>query len=73
MNTIAAVPLKVTDVAPVRLVPEIVTFVPTGPLLGVKLRITGVTLKLAALAVVPPAVVTVMGPVVAPLGTDVVI
>ena len=37
----AEVPLKVTDVAPVKLEPAIVTPVPIGPLVGVKPVITG--------------------------------
>ena len=37
----AAVPLNVTAVAPVKLVPLIVTLVPTGPLVGVKPLIEG--------------------------------
>jgi hypothetical protein len=50
----------------------IVTLVPTGPLVGVKLVIVGalaVTVKLLALAAVPPDVVTLIAPVVAPAGT----
>ena len=61
-----------TAVAPLRFVPLIVTLVPTGPLVGVKLVIVGrlaVTVKLLALVAVPPAVVTLTGPVVAPAGT----
>jgi len=59
---------------PVRLVPLIVTLVPTGPLVGVKPLIVGggggiVTLKLARLVALPVGVVTVIGPVVAPAGT----
>jgi hypothetical protein len=38
---LALVPLKVTAVAPVKFVPLIVTLVPTGPLVGVKLVIVG--------------------------------
>src|SRR5439155_605543 len=66
------VPLNVTAVAPVKVVPLIVTLVPTGPLGGVKLVIVGalaVTVKLLALVAVPPGVVTLSGPLVAPLGT----
>jgi hypothetical protein len=37
----AFVPLKVTAVAPVKFVPAIVTLVPTGPLVGVKLEMVG--------------------------------
>ena len=38
---LALTPLNATAVAPVKLVPLIVTFVPTGPLVGVKLVIVG--------------------------------
>jgi hypothetical protein len=67
----ALVPLNVTAVAPVNLVPLIVTLVPTGPLVGVKLVIAGglTTVKLLALVAVSPDVVTLIGPVVAPAGT----
>ena len=63
--------MKVTAVAPVKLVPLIVTVVPTAPLVGVKLVIVGggITVKVLLLVAVPPAVVTLTGPVVAPLGT----
>jgi hypothetical protein len=68
---VAAVPLSLTDVVPVRFVPLIVTLVPTAPLAGVKLVIVGVkfTVKLVALVAIPAEVVTVIGPVVAPEGT----
>ena len=69
---VAAVPLKATAVAPVKFVPLIVTLVPTGPLAGVKLVIVGAvddTVKLVALVAAPPGVVTLSGPVVAPVGT----
>jgi hypothetical protein len=62
----------VTDVAPVKSVPLIWTAVPTGPLVGAKLVMVGgltVTAKLLALFAVPPEVVTLIGPVVAPEGT----
>src|SRR2546425_9356556 len=67
---LAATPLMVTDVAPVKFVPVIVTLAPTGPLVGEKLVIVGggMTVKLLALIAVPPDVVTLIGPVVAPLG-----
>ena len=56
-------------------VPLIVTAVPPGPLVGVKLLMVGagITVKSVALVAIPPAVSTWMGPVVAPVGTDVVI
>ena len=67
--------LNSTAVAPLKLVPLIVTLVPTGPLLGVKLEIVGglMTVKLAALLAVPSEVVTLIGPLVAPAGTVAVI
>ena len=63
--------LNLTAVAPVKFVPLIVTLVPAGPLAGVKLVIVGAldTVKLLALVAVPPGVVTLIGPVVAPAGT----
>src|SRR5438445_5978851 len=68
---LALVPLNRTAEAPVKFVPVIVTGVPTGPLVGVKLVIVGagMTVKLFVLVAVPPGVVTLSGPVVAPLGT----
>src|SRR5882672_5806469 len=63
--------LKVTEVAPVKFVPLIVTLVPTGPLVGAKLVIVGgsTTVNALLLIAVPPAVVTLIGPVVTPAGT----
>ena len=68
---LALTPLNATAVAPVKFVPLIVTLVPTGPLVGAKLVIVGAgtTVKLLALVAVPPGVVTLTGPVVAPVGT----
>ena len=68
---LAALPLNVTAVAPVKFAPLIVTLVPTGPLAGVKLVIVGggTTVKLVALVAVPPGVVTLSGPVAAPADT----
>jgi len=74
---VAGVPLNVTVVAPVKCVPVIDTLVPTGPLVGVNDEIVGAagggglgeTVKDATLVPVPPAVVTAIGPLVAPLGT----
>ena len=70
-KTLAAVPLNVTAVVPVKLVPVTTTLVPTGPLVGVNDVTVGgsSTVKLAALLPVPPAVVTLITPVVAPGGT----
>ena len=68
---LALTPLNVTAVAPVKSVPLMVTLIPTGPIGGVKLVIVGelITVKLPALVAVPPSVVTLMVPVVAPAGT----
>ena len=71
-----AVPLTVTEVAPLRLLPLMVIWVPTGPLAGVKSVMFGVApftvkfgvARLIVLAV-PPAVMIVIGPVVADAGT----
>jgi hypothetical protein len=73
VKEVAAVPLKATAVAPVKPVPLIVTPVPVGPELGVKPVIPGVTVKLVPLVPVPPEVVTLIGPEVAPAGTVAVI
>jgi len=75
VNGVADVPPNVTWVAPVRPVPTIVTAVPSVPLVGEKEVITGppVTVKLVALVAVPLGFVTVIGPVVADVGTVVVI
>ena len=72
---LVAVPLNVTPVVVERLVPLIVTVVPTGPLVGVKELIVGGkrTVKLVQLVPVPSEFVTAMGPVVAPAGTVAVI
>ena len=69
VKVVALVPLNRTAVTPVKVVPVIVTTVPTSPLVGVKLVIVGDTVKLVALVAVPPGVVTLSGPVVAPAGT----
>ncbi len=71
---VAAVPLKVTAVAPLRFVPVMVTVDPARPLVGAKPVIVGaggVTVKLAAEVAVPPAVTTLIFPLVAPAGTEV--
>src|SRR5690242_3868628 len=70
---VATLPLKKTALEPVRFVPEMVTPVPTGPLAGVKEATAGVTVKRVVVFKGPPGVVTVIGPVVAPAGTVVVI
>src|SRR5206468_562465 len=68
---LALVPLNATAVAPVKLVPLIVTLVPTGPLVGEKLAIVGAltTVNEPVLVAVPAGVVTLSGPEVAPAGT----
>ena len=68
---VALAPLNATAVVPVKFEPLMVTPVPTGPLAGVKPVIVGglITVKLPALVAVPPGVVTLIVPVVAPAGT----
>jgi hypothetical protein len=71
----AEVPLKLTAVAPVKLVPVSVTVEPIGPDVGVNDVIVGagaVTVK-ELVVVVPKLLVTVIVPVVAPEGTFVLI
>jgi hypothetical protein len=48
-----------------------VTLVPTGALVGVKLETVGglITVKLPALLAVPAGLMTLIGPLVAPAGT----
>jgi hypothetical protein len=67
----ALTPLNLTAVVPVKFVPLIVTLAPTDPLVGVKLVIVGplTTVKLLELLAMPPGVVTLSGPDVAPVGT----
>ena len=60
---------KVTAVAPVKLVPVIVTVVPIVPLAGVNEPMCGLMVKLAADAAEPKELVSVIGPLAAPLGT----
>src|SRR5208283_1008573 len=60
---------RVTYIAPVKLSPVMTTLVPTGPLVGEKLKTCGVTRKILLLVKAPPGSVTVMLPVVAPGGT----
>ena len=69
VKLVAAVPLNFTAVTPVNFVPVIVTVAPTLPLSGVNELMVGVTVKLAALVPVPLAVVILIGPVVAVVGT----
>jgi len=68
---VAAVPLNVTVLVPCsapKVVPVIVTDMPTGPDAGIKLVMPGVTAKPTPL-LATPATVTTTFPVVAPLGT----
>ena len=55
--------------------PLIVTLLPSNPLVGENELMLGgtITVKLVELVAVPPGVVTLIGPVVAPLGTEVLI
>ena len=71
----AAIPLNLTAVTPVNPAPVMVTFVPTPPLVGVKLVTVGAatTVKVPLLVAVPPAVVTLSFPVVTPAGATAVI
>src|SRR5439155_15917605 len=69
---LAATPLNVTEVAPVKPRPPMLTLDPVGPLPGLVPLISGfggVTVNVAALVAVPFGVVTEIGPLVAPLGT----
>jgi hypothetical protein len=71
-ENVAVVPLNFTPLVPIKFDPVIVTDVPTGPLVGEKLAIVGaaaVTVNELADVAVPPAAVTDIVPVVAPLGT----
>ena len=72
---VAVVPLNFTAVAPVKAVPVITTLAPTAPLVGEMPVMVGggITVKEPALVPVPPAVVTLIVPVVAPAGTVAVI
>ena len=76
VKLVAPVPLNFTAVAPLNAVPVIVTLAPIPPLAGEKLVIEGmgtVTENDEALVAVPPEVVTLIAPVVAPDGTVAVI
>ena len=74
---VAAVPLKLTVLfagVESKFVPVMVTEVPTLPLVGLKLVMVGggITVKLVELVAVSPPTVTVIEPVDAPAGTEVV-
>ena len=68
---LALTPLNVTTVTPAKFVPLIVTLLPKSPLVGVKLVMVGgfTTVNAPVLVAVPPGVVTLSVPVVAPAGT----
>ncbi len=76
-NVVAAVPLMLTPVVPVKFVPVSVTVQPADPLAGEKLLIVGapaeVAAKLLLLQAVPSAVFMLIQPVSAPPGTVAVI
>jgi len=71
VKLLAAVPWNLTAVAPVKLVPVSPTEVPAPPVVGEKLMMVGAgtTVKLNELVAVPPGVVTLIVPLVAPVGT----
>ena len=66
---LALMPRNFTEVIPTKPLPVIVTDVPVGPSVGVKLSMDGMIPKLLADTAVPRGVVTLMRPVVAPSGT----
>jgi len=65
----AAVPLKLTAVAPVKLLPLTVTEAPIWPLAGEKFVIVGAAVNVPELVTVPAGVCTLILPVVTPDGT----
>ena len=65
--------MNVTEVAPVKALPLIVTMVPALPEVGLNEERAGITPKLVELVLLPSGVVTVTGPVSAPDGTVAVI
>lgn len=74
VKVVALTPPNVTLVAPVRLLPVIVTTVPTLPLVGENFETTGVTRNTALLTSIPVGTITRTVPVVvAPIGTVIVI
>lgn len=72
---LAPIPLNITAVASLKSVPVMVTFAPTGPLVGAKVVMVGagITVKVMGLVAVPPVVVTLIGPEAASVGTVAVI
>ena len=63
VKLVAFTPPNVMTVAPLKPEPVMVTTVPTGPLVGVKLLMTGTMLKGRLLVSAPEGVDTVMNPV----------
>ena len=61
MNT-AVVPLNETELTSKKLVPVIVTGVPTGPRVGANERMRGNTVNKFVLMITPPGVLTLIGP-----------
>src|SRR5437660_631130 len=62
---LTGVPLNLTALAPLRLLPVRMTLAPAGPLVGLNDVSVGagvVTVKLALVVAVPPGVVTLIGP-----------
>jgi hypothetical protein len=69
VKVVAGTLLNATAFVPVKLMPVRCTCVPEDPLVGANDEITGAGTKFAALALTPIVVVTVMGPIVALVGT----
>ena len=61
--------MNLTDVAPLKLVPVMVTVVPRMPVVGEKEVITGTSVKICVLVTLVVDFVTEIEPTVAPLGT----
>ena len=72
-STGATVPLNAALVTPLKPEPATFTAEHSAPLVGLSPVMTGSTVNAAVLVAVPPPVTMEMGPVVAPLGTVVVI
>src|SRR5438270_925596 len=69
VTVVATPPLKATAFAPVKLMPVSSTDVPDTPLLGANELITGAGTKFVGLVPTPVEAVTVIGPIVALVGT----
>jgi hypothetical protein len=64
LNELAAEPPNLTDVAPVKFVPDMVTVSPLAAFFGVKLLIEGAAIKAKpAIVAVPPGLITEISPV----------